>query len=67
MSSPFDKQRVRLSITRTGGSIAHEYFETKVPKVIRADGAYYLVIVYDLFDRTDQPDVARITIQRLMV
>jgi TIR domain len=63
----FDQHRVRLSITRAGGNIAHEYFETKVPKVMRADGAYYLVIIYDLFDRTDQPDVARITIQRLVI
>ena len=28
-----------------------EFFEHRVPKVIHADGAYYLVIAYDLFDR----------------
>ena len=63
----FEQHRLRLSIARPGGNPVEEIFEHRVPKVIHADGAYYLVIVYDLFDRTDRPDLARITIQRLLV
>ncbi len=63
----FAERRLRLSIARPGGKPAQEFFEQRVPKVIRADGAYYLVVVYDLFDRASEPDVARITIQRLLV
>jgi len=63
----FAERRLRLSIARPGGKAAEEFFEYRVPRVIHADGAYYLVIVYDLFDRANEPDVARITIQRLLV